>query len=71
MPPMKLPVTTLSRPSSISPMPKPLPAPEAMRVAWRRSPRQYHRAARSTRPPSMGKAGIRLKPPSSRLMKAR
>jgi len=46
-------------------------ATEATRVARRRSPRQCHSAARSTRPPSIGKAGIRLKAPSSRLMRAR
>ena len=55
----------------ISMKPKSSPLREASRVAQRRSPFQYHSAARNARPPSSGKAGIRLKTPMMILMKAK
>ena len=55
------PVNTITRPRPTSTSPKPEPMAEVTRVAQRRLPFHFHRAERSTRPPSRGKAGIMLK----------
>ncbi len=52
---------TSASPATIMNCPKPRPEGAAMRVADAKSRRRAHSTARSTRPPSSGSAGSRLK----------
>ena len=55
-------------PVTMNIQPKICPMAETRRVEVRRSPLMPQRIDRSTRPPSSGNAGIRLKTPMTRLM---
>ncbi len=68
MPPSQSYSRNRATPRMISSVPKPAPIREAVRVARRRSPRQYHSTARRSRPPSRGKPGIRLNTASRALI---
>ena len=61
----------LHNPSAISTKPRILPARAAFTAAVCRSPRHRHKAARNTRPPSSGAAGMRLNTASIALVAAR
>ena len=65
------PPTTMSiTPTPTNPRPNPRPRRAAKRVAAARSPVRHQAMARTTRPPSSGKPGIRLNTSSSALMSA-
>src|ERR1041384_2645657 len=71
MPPIGSPRKKKKAPRSMRMIPNADPSDEEMRVAHRRFPFQAQRAERSTRPPSRGKAGIKLKMARVRLMPER
>src|SRR4249919_3463796 len=69
-PPSVSPLSKLNTPEKMRKKAKKVPAPLAIRVA-RALPIDPQRAPRSSRPPSIGKAGTRLKSASIRLIRAR
>ena len=71
IPPARLPASSQATPAATSSQPTPWPATEAIRVARPRLPVVFQMAERSSRPPSSGNPGIRLKVASSRLVQAR
>ena len=71
IPPIPQPVTTCSTPRAIMTKPRTRPDRAAFTAAVCRSPRHRHKAARNTRPPSSGAAGIRLNTASTALVAAR
>ena len=71
-PPTRSPQETIMKtPRPISRYEKTCPMPAAILVARLRSPVRHQAIARAMRPPSSGKAGIRLKTSTSRLIEAR
>src|SRR5260370_20444243 len=69
-PPSESPLSRLKTPAKMRKKAKKVPAPLAIRVA-RALPIDPQRAPRSSRPPSIGKAGTRLKSARKRLIRAR
>ena len=71
MPPARSPASSQATPAATSSQPTAWPDIEAIRVARSRLPVVFQMAERSSRPPSSGKPGTRLKTASSRLVQAR